>query len=107
MVGKPVRNYDAHRADAGVRARPLGRRPGGRRRRPTNSSLEEAAARYGVAFLAVRRIADRYGEEKMLDFFGRVVHDDESLDKAARAALGASWTTVRADCARFIRTSVA
>lgn len=73
----------------------------------SGASLDEAGGRYGVAFLAIRRIAQRYGEDAMLDFFGRVVHDDETLDQAATAALGASWTAVKADCARFIRSAVA
>jgi hypothetical protein len=106
LVGKSVRNFDAIEP---TRSFVRGSWDGDPAVDPPTdkSSLEQAAARYGVAFLAVRRIADRYGEAKMLDFFGRVVHDDDSLDKAARAALGAAWTTVRADCVRFIRSSVA
>jgi hypothetical protein len=71
------------------------------------ASVEEAAARYGMAFLAVRRIADKYGRARMLTFFGRVVHDAQSLETAAKAALGASWSTVRTDVVRFIRSSTA
>jgi hypothetical protein len=105
LIGKPVRNFDAIEP---TRSFVRGNWDGDPAVDPPTdkSSLEQAAARYGVAFLAVRRIADRYGEAKMLDFFGRVVHDDESLEQAARAALGAAWTTVRADAARVIRSSV-
>jgi hypothetical protein len=105
LIGKPVRNFDAIEP---TRSFVRGSWDGDPAVDPPTdkSSLEQAAARYGVAFLAVRRIADRYGEAKMLDFFGRVVHDDDSLDKAARGALGAAWTTVRADVVRFIRSSV-
>jgi hypothetical protein len=70
-----------------------------------NSPLAEASARYGVAFLSVRRISDKYGQDKMLDFWGRVVHDDQTLDAAATGALGVSWATVKTDCAKFVRTS--
>jgi hypothetical protein len=70
-----------------------------------DASLEEASARYGVAFLAVRRISDVYGQDNMLQFFGKVVHDNESAENAAMQALGASWATVRADCAQFIRSA--
>lgn len=106
LIGKPVRNFDAMEPtrayvrddwDGDPAVDP-----------PTeSSSLEQAAARYGVAFLAVRRIADRHGQQKMLDFFGRVVHDGDTFEQAARGALGAAWSTVRADCARFIRNAVA
>ena len=68
------------------------------------ASIGEAAARYGIAFLTVRRIADKYGMAKMLDFFGRVVHDAEYLNNAARSALGVPWQTVKADCVRYIRS---
>ena len=105
LIGKPARNFDALEP---TRTFVRGAWNGDPAVDPPTekSSLEQAAARYGVAFLAVRRIADRHGQEKMLDFFGRVVHDDESFDKAARGALGASWASVRADCARFIRSTV-
>jgi hypothetical protein len=106
LIGQPVREFDAIAPTRSFVRNDWDGNPAVDP--PTDkSSLEQAAARYGVAFLAVRRIADRYGQAKMLDFFGRVVHDDESLDKAARGALGAAWTTVRADCVRFIRSSVA
>ena len=71
-----------------------------------NASLDEAAARYGVAFLSVRRIAEKYGQDKMLTFWGKVVHDNTPIDDASQAALGASWTSVSADCASYIRKSV-
>ena len=102
---QPVSDYDGITFDqrrscaaAGTVIRPW-------RRRRAARPLEDAAARYGVGFLAVRRIAEKYGQAKMLDFFGRVVHDAASLDSAAPAALGASWSTVRTDCVSFIRSS--
>jgi hypothetical protein len=105
MIGKPISDYDAipptrsyvrskWDGDPDVDA-------------PTASaSLEEASARYGIAFLAVRRIADKYGQDRMLDFFGKIVHDDDDLDRAATGALGASWATVKTDCAKYIRSAL-
>jgi hypothetical protein len=72
-----------------------------------NASLADASGRYGVAFLAVRRISDKYGRDKMMDFWGRVVHDNQDLDTASQAALGQPWATVSADCTSFIRSAVA
>ncbi|MGE5826910.1 MAG: hypothetical protein ACM30G_00905 [Micromonosporaceae bacterium] len=105
FLGKPVRLYDAlaptrtyvHGSwdgDIAVSA------PG------SDASVDEAAAHYGVAFLAVRRIAERYGQEKMIKFFGAVVHEDKSLETAASSTLGASWASVSTDCAKFVRSSV-
>jgi hypothetical protein len=65
---------------------------------------EQASARYGIAFLAVWRMAEIYGEAAMLDFFGKVVHDDLTLNAAASAAYGESWETVREDTEQFIRS---
>jgi hypothetical protein len=67
------------------------------------ATTEEAAARYGVAFLAVWRMAESYGQDAMLDFFGKVVHDNIPLEDAAPAAYGESWDAVKADCEQFIR----
>jgi hypothetical protein len=50
-------------------------------------------------------MADVYGQDKMLDFFGRVVHDAATLDAAAQAVYGVAWSTVSADLAKFIRNA--
>jgi hypothetical protein len=89
----PTKDFVAHSWDGNPAVAP----PDG------NASDVEAAGRYGVAYLSVRRIAERYGQDRMLDFWGRVVHDAQPIDDAARAALGVPWTTVRADCASYVR----
>ncbi|MBX6751218.1 MAG: hypothetical protein IRY85_16385 [Micromonosporaceae bacterium] len=68
-----------------------------------NATGAEAAARYGIAFLAVWRMAQVYGHDAMLTFFGRVIHDGASLEDAAQAVYGESWAAVRDDCEQFIR----
>ncbi len=65
---------------------------------PSTASAGDVNGRYGVAYLAVKRLADRYGEARMLAFFGAVVRDGVALDKAARTVFGAPWGTVSADC---------
>jgi hypothetical protein len=105
MVGRPVRNYEAISPTRsfvrnGWSGDPAVDPPG------ADASLTEASARYGIAFLAVRHIAEVYTEEKMLAFFGRVVHDNDSLDSAATRELGVAWSTVKAECAQFIRDAV-
>ncbi|MEV6968156.1 hypothetical protein AB0M47_23905 [Hamadaea sp. NPDC051192] len=66
----------------------------------------KAAAAYGVAFLAVRHLAEKYGEQRMREFFDAVVHDHKTEAQAAPAIFGESWTTVEAGCVEFIRSSV-
>ncbi len=67
------------------------------------ASFEEAGARYGMAFLAVRRLADVHGQDAMLDFWGRVVHDDATLSQASTGAFGQGWDAVQADLAQYLR----
>ncbi len=59
-----------------------------------------------MAYLSVRRIAEKYGRDTMLDFWGKVVHADDSVEQASMAALGVPWSTVRTDCARYVRDQV-
>lgn len=68
-----------------------------------DASVEDAAARYGIAFLDVRRMAERYGEDKMLDFFGLVARDGESVESASQKAFSLTWPAVSADLAKYIR----
>jgi hypothetical protein len=68
-----------------------------------SAALQEAGARYGIAFLAVRRLSERYGEVKLLAFFKAVVHEGKTPEVAAPEALGAPWTDVHADCVSYVR----
>jgi hypothetical protein len=67
------------------------------------ASIEEAGARYGMAFLAIRRLADVYGQDQMLKFWGLVVHDDQTLDGAAQDAFGEGWSAVETELAQYLR----
>lgn len=105
MIDRPVRSYDAFgptrefvrgRWDGSCAVDP----PGG------GASLEDASGRYGVAFLAVRHLAEAYSEEKLLEFFGHVVHEDDSLQAASLAVFGEDWADVREACAAYVRDSV-
>jgi hypothetical protein len=70
------------------------------------TSVEEANGRYGVAFLAVRCLAERYGEDQMLAFFDAVVRRGGDQDSAAVAQFGGSLGAVAADCAGYVRAAV-
>lgn len=72
---------------------------------PTGSTPDsQVAAKYGIGYYAVRRIAERFGEAKMIEFFtGVVLSGGRTLDQYARSVLGASWANVNADCAKYVR----
>lgn len=65
------------------------------------------SARYGMSALAVRHLADRFGEARLVEFFHRVVHDGVTVPVAARETLGVEWAALERDCADFIRDSAA
>jgi hypothetical protein len=71
------------------------------------ASQTEAAGKYGIAFLSVRRLAEKYGLDKMLDFWGLMVHEDYTIDTAAHDALGVSWVTAKKDLSTYIKGQVA
>lgn len=64
----------------------------------------QVAARYGIGYYAVRRMAERFGRAKMVQFFSAVVlKEGNTLDNAAQKIFGVSWTNVNTDCAKYIR----
>jgi hypothetical protein len=73
---------------------------------PVSASVDEAGGRYGVAFLAVRCLAERYGEDRMLRFFDAVVRRGGDQDQASVELFGAGLSTVTAGCATYIRLAV-
>jgi hypothetical protein len=75
--------------------------------RPADTaSLRDVTGRYGIAYLAVRRLADRFGEEKMLLFFDSAERQGNALDVASKLAFGTEWSAVAADCAQYVRSRV-
>ena len=68
--------------------------------------LWEAVARYGIAFLGVRRMSERFGDAKLLTFFSEVMHRGSTLDHASQTAFGVPWSNVEADCAKSIRSRI-
>lgn len=61
---------------------------------------------YGVGYLAVRHLVDRYGEQRVLDFFRAVVHDRTSQDDASEQVFGDPWTALHDECVAYIRAAV-
>ena len=66
----------------------------------------QVGAGYGVGYLAVRHLVDRFGEERTLAFFRSVVHDGVSLDEAARTQFGEAWEGLQEACVDYVRRAV-
>ncbi|HEX8631283.1 MAG TPA: hypothetical protein VF755_24250 [Catenuloplanes sp.] len=65
----------------------------------------QVSARYGIAYLAVRHLNDRFGQRDLLTFFRRVVHERRSPDSVSLEVFGQPWERVRADCAAYVRAA--
>ncbi|WP_233220131.1 hypothetical protein [Micromonospora sp. RP3T] len=60
---------------------------------------------YGVGYLAVRHLVDRYGEQRVLDFFRAVVHQRRAPDEAAEEVFGDPWPALHDDCVAYVRSA--
>jgi hypothetical protein len=61
----------------------------------------EVGTAYEEAFLAVQMIAERYGNQKLLDLYVAMGDDQRSVDKDIRAILGISSDELVKDWRRF------
>ncbi|GAB3869208.1 hypothetical protein [Dactylosporangium cerinum] len=73
---------------------------------PEGTSSADVSGRYGVAYLAVHRMAERFGEAKMLEFFNLTARQGEPLQDAATKVYGVSWDDVATDCVKYVRNHV-
>jgi hypothetical protein len=71
-----------------------------------SSSLLTVNAAYGIGYLAMRRLVEKYGLSKALDFWGAFEHDDKTLQIASTTTLGVPWATVNADIKAYIKKAV-
>ncbi|MER7003959.1 hypothetical protein ABT297_13060, partial [Dactylosporangium sp. NPDC000555] len=72
---------------------------------PATASSEEIDGRYGIALIAVTCLSKKFGEPKMLDFFGEVVRKNTPLESASTSVLGSEWAGVASACAGQVRNS--
>ncbi|MDG4791621.1 hypothetical protein O7626_37970 [Micromonospora sp. WMMD1102] len=61
------------------------------------------AGSYGVGYLAVRHLVDRFGEQKVLAFFKAVVHDGRSEVDASREMFGRDWAKLHDECVAYAK----
>jgi hypothetical protein len=64
------------------------------------------SAAYGIGYLALKRLVDKYGQDKMLDFWGDLEQEGMSVEDSSIKAFGVAWSKVNADCAAYVRSSV-
>jgi hypothetical protein len=62
-----------------------------------------ASAVYAIGYLALRYLADHYGEAAMLTFVNEVRRKNTRIETAAQAVFGKPWTAINNECATYIR----
>lgn len=58
---------------------------------------------YGIAYLAVRYLVDRFGEERVFAFVKAVIHDRRIPRQTSDEVFGVPWSTLHDDCVKHIR----
>jgi hypothetical protein len=64
------------------------------------------SAAYGIGYLAMRRMVERFGKARTLDFWGAVERDDADFDHASRQILGNPWSRIEADIKSYVKRTV-
>ncbi|MEU7843309.1 hypothetical protein AB0B39_20405 [Micromonospora sp. NPDC049114] len=72
-----------------------------------DAPAERVGGSYGVGYLAVRHLVDRFGPERLLAFFKAVVHERKTADVAAEQAFGEQWSTLHDECVAYVRATAA
>ncbi|MEV1331557.1 hypothetical protein AB0J20_18495 [Micromonospora costi] len=71
-----------------------------------DAPADRVGGSYGVGYLAVRHLVDRFGEQRLLDFFAAVVHERVPVARAAEQVFGESWTALHDECVAYVRARV-
>ncbi|MFJ6152076.1 hypothetical protein [Micromonospora profundi] len=72
-----------------------------------NAEAERVGGSYGVGYLAVRHLVDRFGTTQLLAFFKAVVHERKPFDVAAEESFGEQWSTLHDECVAYVRAVAA
>ncbi|WP_144022800.1 hypothetical protein [Asanoa hainanensis] len=67
----------------------------------------EVAGAYGIGYLAVRQLAERFGEPAVLAFMQALTHDRLSIDEASREVFGEPWSVLNDQCVAAVRAAAA
>jgi hypothetical protein len=66
---------------------------------------QQVSAAYGVGYLAVRHLVDRFGEQALLAFFKAVVHQRKSPEEASTEVFGEPWQALHDECVSYVRSA--
>ncbi|WP_441181264.1 hypothetical protein [Micromonospora sp. BQ11] len=72
-----------------------------------DAPADRVSGSYGISYLAVRHLVERYGPERLIAFFADVVHERRTLDEAAEATFGEPWSRLHDDCVAYARSVAA
>ncbi|MER7474297.1 hypothetical protein [Micromonospora sp. NPDC000018] len=104
--GQPVDRYEGltevrRLTDGGWDGRLDGLRPA------DDAPAERVSGSYGISYLAVRHLVDRFGPERLLAFFAAVVHERRPVADAAEATFGEPWSTLHDECVAYVQAVAA
>lgn len=68
-----------------------------------DAPADRVAGSYGLSYLAVQHLVDRFGPGRLLDFFRVVVHDGRSFDEAADEVFDTPWSALHDECVAYAR----
>ncbi|SCL20465.1 Peptidase MA superfamily [Micromonospora nigra] len=71
-----------------------------------DATAERVAGSYGVSYLAVRHLIDRYGPGRVLAFTRLVLHELRPVAEAAQESLGEAWPGVHDRATAYVRAVV-
>ena len=67
---------------------------------------DQVSGHYAFAFLAVRCIAERFGEPALVEYFHAVTHGRKSVSAAAHDVLGVQWPDLEQECLAYIHQAI-
>ncbi|MGS2613268.1 hypothetical protein ACVCAH_01830 [Micromonospora sp. LZ34] len=68
-----------------------------------DAPADRVAGSYGISYLAVRHLVDRFGQERLLAFFRAVVHERRPVTEAAEEVFGEPWPALHDACVGYVR----
>lgn len=68
-----------------------------------DAPADRVAGSYGISYLAVRHLVDRFGQERLLAFFRAVVHERRAVAEAAEEVFGEPWPALHDACVAYVR----
>ncbi|MEU7930111.1 hypothetical protein [Micromonospora echinofusca] len=71
-----------------------------------DAPADRVGGSYGISYLAVRHLVDRFGPERLRAFFAAVVHERTPVAEAAGRVLGEPWPALHAECVAYVRAVV-